>query len=87
MGFEEGAGLGGGDPPGRRTHLPRRVHGLLERGIALAPSAYEVGFLSVAHTPEHIDRLATALGEVLDSLDSESLSTDQAGDEHEGSES
>ena len=43
-------------------------HGLLERGIALAPSAYEVGFLSLAHTPEHIDRLATALGEVLDTL-------------------
>ena len=47
-------------------------HGLLERGIALAPSAYEVGFLSLAHTPEHIDRLATALGEVLDTLKSHS---------------
>lgn len=62
-------------------------HGLLERGIALAPSAYEVGFLSVAHTPEHIDRLATALGEVLDSLNSESTSTDRADNEPEGSES
>ena len=62
-------------------------HGLLERGIALAPSAYEVGFLSLAHTPEHIDRLATALGEVLDGLDSESASTDQADNEPEGSES
>ena len=45
-------------------------HGLLERGIALAPSAYEVGFLSLAHTPEHIDRLAEALREVLGGLDS-----------------
>ena len=43
-------------------------HGLLERGIALAPSAYEVGFLSLAHTPGHIDQLADALGEVLESL-------------------
>jgi len=62
-------------------------HGLLERGIALAPSAYEVGFLSLAHTPEHIDRLATALGEVLDGLNSESTLTDQADNEPEGSES
>ena len=62
-------------------------HGLLERGIALAPSAYEVGFLSLAHTPEHIDRLADALGEVLDNLNSESNSTDQADNEPEGSES
>ena len=62
-------------------------HGLLERGIALAPSAYEVGFLSLAHTPEHIDRLADALGNVLDNLNSESNSTDQADNEPEGSES
>lgn len=62
-------------------------HGLLERGIALAPSAYEVGFLSLAHTPEHIDRLADALGEVLDNLNSESASTDRADNEPEGSDS
>ena len=49
-------------------------HGLLERGIALAPSAYEVGFLSLAHTPGHIDQLADALGEVLDNMDSDSAS-------------
>jgi len=36
-------------------------HALLDRGIALAPSAYEVGFLSTAHTSEHIERLAAAL--------------------------
>ncbi len=40
-------------------------HALLERGIALAPSAYEVGFLSLAHTAEHLDRLAGALREAL----------------------
>jgi glutamate-1-semialdehyde 2,1-aminomutase len=40
-------------------------HGLLERGVALAPSAYEVGFLSLAHEEEHVERLAAALGEVL----------------------
>ena len=36
-------------------------HALLERGIALAPSAYEVGFLSTAHTEQHIDQLCEAV--------------------------
>ena len=40
-------------------------HALLERGISLAPSAYEVGFLSTAHTPQDISRLATAVGALL----------------------
>jgi glutamate-1-semialdehyde 2,1-aminomutase len=40
-------------------------HGLLERGICLAPSAYEVGFLCLAHTPDHVDRLADALAELV----------------------
>lgn len=33
-------------------------HSLLEQGIYLAPSAFEVGFLSTAHTDAHIDALA-----------------------------
>jgi glutamate-1-semialdehyde 2,1-aminomutase len=36
-------------------------HSLLERGIYLAPSAFEVGFLSAAHTESHIDTLAEAV--------------------------
>ncbi|MDA8016810.1 MAG: glutamate-1-semialdehyde 2,1-aminomutase [Thermoanaerobaculia bacterium] len=40
-------------------------HHLLEKGIAIAPSMYEVGFLSLAHRREHIDRLAEILGEAL----------------------
>jgi len=36
-------------------------HALLERGIALAPSAYEVGFLSAAHTADDVARLAAEL--------------------------
>lgn len=40
-------------------------HGLLERGIFLAPSAYEVGFLGLAHRDADIDRFAQALSEVL----------------------
>ena len=40
-------------------------HALLERGIALAPSAYEVGFLSTAHTEQHIAQLCEAIEELL----------------------
>lgn len=36
-------------------------HTLLDKGVALAPSAYEAGFLSLAHSPTHIARLADAL--------------------------
>ena len=34
---------------------------LLDRGVYLAPSAFEVGFLSTAHKHSHIERLAEAL--------------------------
>ena len=40
-------------------------HALLEAGIYLAPSAFEVGFLSAAHTEAHIDTLAAALKQAL----------------------
>jgi len=38
---------------------------LLGRGVYLAPSAYEVGFLSTAHTPADIALTVTALDEAL----------------------
>jgi glutamate-1-semialdehyde 2,1-aminomutase len=38
-----------------------RIHGdLMERGVWMAPSAYEVAFLSTAHTPEHVGRILEA---------------------------
>lgn len=40
-------------------------HELLAQGIALAPSAYEVGFLSLAHARPDIDRLGEALSNAL----------------------
>ncbi|MFN8574168.1 MAG: glutamate-1-semialdehyde 2,1-aminomutase [Gemmatimonadaceae bacterium] len=40
-------------------------HSLLNDGVALAPSAYEAGFLSLAHTPSHIARLRDALERAL----------------------
>ncbi len=53
-------------------------HGLLNRGIALAPSAYEVGFLSLAHNAGHVDRLADALAEILERLNRPAGATDPA---------
>jgi glutamate-1-semialdehyde 2,1-aminomutase len=63
-----------GTPPRRadaiRSEASERYrtifHGLLSRGIAFAPSSYEVGFLSLAHSSEDLDRLAAALLEIFD---------------------
>ncbi len=38
----------------------RFFHHMLEQGVYLAPSRYEAGFLSSAHTPEDIDRTVEA---------------------------
>ena len=38
---------------------------LLARGVYLAPSAFEVAFLSLAHTEEHVERVVTACAEAL----------------------
>jgi glutamate-1-semialdehyde 2,1-aminomutase len=40
-------------------------HRLLEQGIYLGPSAYEVGFLSTAHTEDDLSRFAQALDSAL----------------------
>lgn len=45
------------------------LHGrVLDRGIYLAPSAFEVGFLSTAHTHAHIERLAETLEDECETL-------------------
>ena len=41
-------------------------HALLEQGVAIAPSAFEIGFLSLAHERAHIDRFADALAAALE---------------------
>jgi glutamate-1-semialdehyde 2,1-aminomutase len=46
----------------------RVFHSLLEQGIAFAPSAFEIGFLSLAHTRRDIDRLAASLRTALGTL-------------------
>jgi glutamate-1-semialdehyde 2,1-aminomutase len=35
-------------------------HGMLDRGVYLAPSQFEAGFLSTAHSEAHIDRTLEA---------------------------
>jgi len=39
----------------------RVFHALLDQGIALAPSAFEIAFLSLAHSKRDVDRLAEGL--------------------------
>ncbi len=43
---------------------PAFFHGMLDRGIALAPGPYEVLFPSLAHTAADLDRTITAAAEV-----------------------
>jgi len=46
-----------------------RFHrGMLERGVYLAPSQFEAGFTSVAHTEEDVDRTLAAVREVMSSI-------------------
>nr|WP_267875062.1 glutamate-1-semialdehyde 2,1-aminomutase [Lusitaniella coriacea] len=46
-----------------------RFHrGMLERGVYLAPSQFEAGFTSLAHTDEDIDKTLAAAREVMKSL-------------------
>jgi glutamate-1-semialdehyde 2,1-aminomutase len=43
-------------------------HGMLERGVYLAPSAYEAGFVSAAHSDADIDATIAAAAEVFNTL-------------------
>ena len=43
--------------------------GLLDRGYMLAPSAYEIGFLSTSHDESHILGFVEALDDSLSNLD------------------
>lgn len=44
----------------------RYFRACLERGVLFAPSAFEAGFLSAAHTEENVDRTVGLVGEALD---------------------
>ena len=51
-----------------RGRFARFFHGMLSRGIYLAPSPFEAGFLSTAHTPEDIERTVAAAHDSLRAL-------------------
>lgn len=42
---------------------PAFFHAMLRRQVALAPGAYEILFVSMAHTDAHVDRVVAAAGE------------------------
>jgi len=65
-----------GEPPRRYDAIApqaaeryRDFHrALLERGVYLAPSAYEVGFLSTAHSEQELERAAEAIAAALEEV-------------------
>ena len=50
----------------------RFFHGMLERGVYFAPSAFEAGFVSITHTDVEINETLAAAAEVFGELSSES---------------
>jgi glutamate-1-semialdehyde 2,1-aminomutase len=51
-----------------RARFAKYFHGLLEEGIYLAPSQFEAGFISVAHTAADIDKTVKAAAKVMNAL-------------------
>jgi glutamate-1-semialdehyde 2,1-aminomutase len=51
-----------------RERFKKFFHGMLEQGVYLAPSQFEAGFLSTAHTPADIARTVAAAAKVMREL-------------------
>ena len=51
-----------------RERFARFFHGMLQRGVYFAPSQFEAGFISLAHSEEHIRQTVAAASEVLRTL-------------------
>ncbi len=51
-----------------REHFKRFFHAMLADGIYLAPSQFEAGFISTAHTMADIDRTVAAAAKALRAL-------------------
>ncbi len=51
-----------------RARFAKYFHGLLDEGVYLAPSQFEAGFLSTAHTSEDIEKTVRAAAKVLKTL-------------------
>ena len=52
-------------PPER---FKQYFHGMLAEGVYLAPSQFEAGFISTAHTPQDLERTAQAAARVMKNL-------------------
>ena len=51
-----------------RERFKKYFHGMLDAGVYLAPSQFEAGFISVAHSTEDIDATVRAAAKVMKSL-------------------
>jgi glutamate-1-semialdehyde 2,1-aminomutase len=51
-----------------RARFAKFFHGMLEAGVYLAPSQFEAGFLSTAHTPADIGKTISAAEQVMKAL-------------------
>ncbi len=51
-----------------RDRFKKYFHGMLDAGVYLAPSQFEAGFISTAHSTEDIDRTVAAAAKVMKSL-------------------
>ena len=54
---------------GDGERFKRFFWGMLDQGIYLAPSAYEAGFVSLAHTAKEIEKTLEAADKVLSKSD------------------
>jgi glutamate-1-semialdehyde 2,1-aminomutase len=48
-----------------KERFNRFFHGMLERGVYLAPALYEAGFVSAAHSADDIAATVAAAGQAL----------------------
>ncbi len=67
LGFQAGEAPRRADAidPSAAERYRRYFHAMLEQGVYLAPSSYEVGFLSLAHEEQQLERLGAAVATVL----------------------
>jgi len=54
--------------PRAAKNYRRFFHLMLENGVYLAPSSYEVGFLSLAHEEKHLQHLCNSISAALDKM-------------------
>jgi glutamate-1-semialdehyde 2,1-aminomutase len=51
-----------------RERFKQFFHGMLDAGVYIAPSQFEAGFISTAHSEADIEKTVTAAAEVMQTL-------------------